>query len=303
MALPRLAGPRWGCDPRSMVDGGQRRRVAMTSPSLVPIKQPDLSDEVYQRLLQAILSGEIAPGERLVERQLADKLGVSRAPVRDALVRLQRDGVVEPAGRRGKVVAALSAQDAWEVYVLRSALEGMAARIAATRADAADIAALEAIVLEMREQLRRYDLRALAALDQRFHEAVCRASRNGRLLKSWTAMAEQIRLLLQVDAQVVDAQYGELSRMPDRHAELAQAIRGGDPDAAERAVRSHIDAVAQRVVSVLRKAEQPPAAGSGLGIPKPAVWPAVQGPESASRSVPDGADPGPQQAVTRRAAG
>jgi DNA-binding GntR family transcriptional regulator len=223
---------------------------------LEPIENPDLIDRVYLRLRRAIHEGTLAPGERLVERQLGERLGVSRAPVRDALLMLEQDGLVASAGRKGKIVATLSAQDAWEVYTLRATLEAMAFRLAASRATPAAIAEMESIVAEMRARRDDWDADAVAALDMRFHEAACRASGHGRLLWAWTAMSRQIQLLLHVDAHVAEAQYQDRLGLPDRHERLLAAIRSGDADAAEAQARAHIDGVTELVVAALREAQE-----------------------------------------------
>lgn len=220
------------------------------------IENPDLVDRVYVRLRRAIHEGTLPPGERLVERQLADRLGVSRAPVRDALHMLEQDGLVASTGRRGKAVATLSAQDSWEVYSLRAALEAMAFRIAAARATPEAISELETIVAEMRDHCEEGDAPLLATLDMRFHEAACRASGHGRLLWAWTAMSRQIQLLLHVDTRVAEAQYQDVRGLADRHEKLLVAIRNRDGDAAESLARAHIDAVAERVTAVLSAAEE-----------------------------------------------
>jgi DNA-binding GntR family transcriptional regulator len=222
---------------------------------LEPIENPDLVDRVYLRLRRAIHEGTLPPGARLVERQLADRLGVSRAPVRDALHMLERDGLVASAGRRGKIVATLSARDAWEVYSLRATLEAMAFRLAALQATPAAIAELESIVGEMRAKCDEGDADTLASLDMRFHEAVCRASGHGRLLWAWTAMSRQIQLLIHVDTHVAEAQYQDVHGLPARHERLLAAIRSGDDEAAETQARAHIDAVTERVISVLHEAD------------------------------------------------
>ena len=223
---------------------------------LEPIENPDLVDRVYARLRLAIHDGTLPPGERLVERQLADRLGVSRAPVRDALHMLEQDGLVASTGRRGKTVATLSAQDSWEVYSLRAALEAMALRLATARATPEAIAELETIVAEMHIACEQGDLPMLATLDLRFHEAACRASGHGRLLWAWTAMSRQIQLLLHVDTRVAEAQYDDVRGIASRHEKLLAAIRSGDGDAAEALARAHIDAVAERVTAVLLAAEE-----------------------------------------------
>ena len=96
---------------------------------LEPIERPGSVEDVTTRIRHAIFAGALAQGERLVEDDLAAKLGVSRAPIRDALKALERDGLVASAGRRGKVVTSLSSRDAWEVYSLRATLEAMAFRL------------------------------------------------------------------------------------------------------------------------------------------------------------------------------
>lgn len=229
---------------------------------LEPIETRDLVDQVYQRLRRAIREGALKPGERLVERQLGEQLGVSRAPVRDALHRLEQDGLVAAAGRRGKVVATLSAQDAWEVYSLRASLEAMAFRLAAERATPAAIAELEGIVAEMRARGEDGDADAIARLDMRFHEAACRASGHGRLMWAWTAMSRQIQLLLHVDTQVAAAQYQDVRGQASRHEALLDAVRAGDGDRAARLAGSHIDAVSERVIGVLAAAGSLSGSGS-----------------------------------------
>lgn len=222
---------------------------------LEQIETSDLVDRVYLRLRRAIHEGTLAPGQRLVERQLGELLGVSRAPVRDALLRLEQDGLVASAGRRGKMVATLSARDAWEVYTLRATLEAMAFRLAAQSATPAAIAELESLIAEMKARNDEGDADAIATLDMRFHEAACRASGHSRLLSEWTAMSRQIHLLLHVDTHVAEAHYQDMQGQPSRHEALLDAIRCGDGDAAASQARAHIDAVAERVIAVLRLAE------------------------------------------------
>ena len=220
---------------------------------LEPIQRPDLFDDVYARLRNAILIGVLVPGERLVEEQLAGRLGVSRAPIRDALRALELDGLVMSSGRRGKVVSTLSARDAWEVYSFRATLEAMGIRLAIDKRTEALYEELEAIVTEMRRAGAAADLQKLSALDVRFHEAICRASDHSRLLGAWRGMSNQIRLFSQ---QVIDTQYQDLADVPDRHAHLIAALRAGDPDAAEREVREHIDSVARRVTRTLLERDE-----------------------------------------------
>jgi DNA-binding GntR family transcriptional regulator len=228
---------------------------------LEPITRSDLVDDVCQRLRKAIFAGPLVPGQRLVEDQLAAQLGVSRAPIRDALKALEHDGLVMSAGRRGKVVTTLSAHDAWEVYSLRAALEAMGIRLAIAHGGSALLAELEAVVVEMRQAAEFGDQAEASVLDVRFHETICRASGHERLVRTWEGMSIQIRLLSQ---RVVGTQYADLAVVANRHAALVSVIRAGNPDAAELAVREHIDVVADRMVQSLETIESRIASGQDV---------------------------------------
>jgi DNA-binding GntR family transcriptional regulator len=237
---------------------------------LEPIRQAALVENVYERLRHAILSGTLRPGARLVEDQLAAQLAVSRAPVRDALRALEADGLVASHARRGKVVTTLSGRDAWEVYSLRSTLEAMAIRLTIGAQHGDLLERLDAIVGEMQVASKAKDLTALARLDVEFHDSVSQASGHTRLVRALEGMHDQIRLL---SLQVLDTLYADSVDVAARHARLVAAIRAGDGDAAEEAVREHIESVAVRVVGAVTDAETteqvavnpfaPAAAGAG----------------------------------------
>jgi DNA-binding GntR family transcriptional regulator len=220
-----------------------------------------LADRVYSRLRMAILNGTLAPGERLIEGRLAGQLGVSRAPVRDALRVLKLDGLIGSGRRRGAFVNSLSAHDVWEVYVLRANLEALAFRLVISRLTPAAVDELQAIVDDMRQATARADVEALSAADVRFHGVVCRLSGNRRLHRMWTHMLAEVRLL---SRPIVSTQYRDLNAVPARHQLLLDVLRQGDRELAERTVREHIDSVAERVLACL-DAEEP--AGEGKGIP------------------------------------
>jgi DNA-binding GntR family transcriptional regulator len=229
---------------------------------LEPINRPDLVDDVYHRIRHAIFAGTLAPGERLVEDLLATQLAVSRAPIRDALKALERDGLVASAGKRGKVVSLLTAHDAWEVYSLRSTLEAMAITLAMRSATPSLFAELDTLITAMRPASVAGNHAALSDLDVQFHGAICRASGHQRLRRAWESMSVQIRLLSQ---QVIETIYADLQAIPERHALLVAEMRGGDEPAAESAIRRHIDSVSERVTAVLQDAEDRLAANPETG--------------------------------------
>jgi DNA-binding GntR family transcriptional regulator len=215
---------------------------------LEPIVDADLVERVRTRLRQAILEGALAPGDRLVEADLAAQLGVSRAPVRDALRMLEHDGLVTANGRRGRFVTVLSARDAWEVYTLREALEAMAVGIVATSCPPEVLEQAEGIVEEMHVASRRGDRATLSRLDVSFHRLICETADHERLLRTWDSMSTLISLL---SLQVIGAQYDDLEAVPARHRRLIDVIRAGDVEAATKAIKGHIESVAQSVVARL----------------------------------------------------
>src|SRR5919202_6686418 len=129
----------------------------MRQPYLVANLQehPSLQEKVYDHLKQAILAGEIQPGERLLETRLAKSLGVSRIPVREAIRKLEREGLIVAFPRRGVYASSLSPRDVDEVYAVRAVLEGLAARLAAEHRTEEQLGRLDTIVAEMAEQAER----------------------------------------------------------------------------------------------------------------------------------------------------
>lgn len=226
---------------------------------LEPIEDADLVDRVRSRLRDAILGGSFAPGERLVEADLAGQLGVSRAPIRDALRMLEYDGLVTSVGRRGRFVTVLSTRDAWEVYTLRETLEAMAFGLVVGQCPSGVLAKADGIIGEMRAASDAGDRRSLSDLDVRFHRLICETSNHERLLSTWDSMSNLIGLL---SRRVVGTQYDDLHAVPERHQLLIDAIRVGDVDSATAAIRSHIGSVAQRVMARLESGHR----GDGFGV-------------------------------------
>ncbi len=141
------------------------------------------ADAVYQTLRYSILHGDLGPGQRMRSDALATELRVSRTPVREALRKLEAEGLLARSGS-GLIVHALSEQDLTELFYVREALEGMAARLAAENATPSEIAEIGELLEDMETVRRRGDVDALRRLTGEFHQLVCRASHNDRLLQS-----------------------------------------------------------------------------------------------------------------------
>lgn len=232
-------------------------------PPLVRLVREDLGGQVYAQLARAISENELRPGQRLVEDDLAAALGVSRAPIRDALRDLERDGLVESRPRKGKFVTSVSARDAAEVYSLRAALEGMACYLAAPNVADEQIEELIAITREMRRYSQAGDAKMLTELDTKFHEKICLLSGNQRLIDDWRRMSRQIRLL---SHRVIDTQYRDLDAVPRRHEHLARQLATHDRAAAETAVREHIESVATNITAALQALEEREAAREARNV-------------------------------------
>ena len=207
-----------------------------------------LGDDAYQRLHGAIQDGKLQPGMRLTERQLAQDLGASRTPVRQALQRLEGDGLVARDPRRGMIVAELDAGMVAELYVMREVLEGTAAALAARHASDGEIAALRA--LAARDRGIRNDPARLAHNNRLFHEALYRCSHNRYLLRTVSALREAMALLGHTTLAIA----GRSETALEEHERLLRAIERRDPEAAEKAARIHIRSAYQARLTLMMKA-------------------------------------------------
>jgi DNA-binding GntR family transcriptional regulator len=192
------------------------------------------SELVYQKLRQAIEAGELKPGQRVMEVEIAEWLEVSRTPVREALRRLESEGMLAMEPRNGLVVGSISRQAMLELYVMREVLEGTAARLCAR--NASDIELMELQELVKREARLQDDLEALVRHNRQFHEAVHRGAHNRYLEKSLSAVNDSMWLLGK--SQMLLPERAKSAVL--EHAELYAAIERRDGDGAEEVARRHV---------------------------------------------------------------
>lgn len=192
---------------------------------------PDLTEQVHQRLLEAICDGELPPRHRLTQEDLAEMLDVSRQPVLQALRLLKKDGFVIDAGRRGLMVAPLDAELIGHVYEIRSVLDGLAAREAARRRAAID----PSLVAAGRATASGDSLRAMIDADMAFHNAIYAASGNPLVAETANHHWRHIRRAMGAVLQ----QAGVRRAVWDEHEAILEAIRAGDARRAESLARSH----------------------------------------------------------------
>jgi len=208
-----------------------------------PVGRRVLREEVKEYLIDAILRGELRAGDRIVETRVAQQLGVSQGPVREALRDLELFGFVVSAPFRGTRVRHVSVEELVQVYPIRAALEGVAARAAATRVDDATLGELETILGSMREAAARGDGRSHTAADVAFHRAIVAASGNGLLQQFW----DSLHLATTTFITVLLAQR-PLQELAERHEPVLAALRARDPQAAEHAMRRHIEELGEWIL-------------------------------------------------------
>lgn len=191
---------------------------------------------VLDELRRLVVTGDLPPGTRLVEEGLAERLGVSRNPVREALQTLSAEGFVTLTPRRGAVVSDISVAQAEELFDVRTALETLAARTAARRARPADVARLQSVLDAAREATEAGELDLLAELNTRFHSEVVDVGRNGYLALLVAPMARRVQWVFRAGA-IQRATHSWVE-----HEGLLRAIADGDEESAAVLAGAHVAA-------------------------------------------------------------
>ncbi len=195
-----------------------------------------LSDRVREFIIKAIMSGDMKPGQRIVESALARQLGVSQAPVREAIRDLVLMGFLETEPYKGTFVRSFTAEELYEVYTVRAALESLAARLAAPRVTDEDLAALRRILDEMVEAGKANDGNRMVRLDNIFHETIMKLSGNRVLYNLWQTLRFGYWTI--VTTRVSEYNLEELAQ---RHEDLLKALQTHSPQKAMTAMRRHIE--------------------------------------------------------------
>jgi DNA-binding GntR family transcriptional regulator len=203
-----------------------------------------LSDQVYELVRAAIAAGDLAPGVRLVELDLARRYGVSQAPVRDALKRLAADGLVLQFPRRGSYVADISEEDARQAYRVRAVLEQFAAAEVCRLAPEGLAGTLRADVEAMRAAARQDHVGGVVDGDVSFHRHVWEAAGNGLLARMWTVTEASLRSFTAVSNKVY---FGRLEQIAENHVPLVAALQGGRPEIAGILFREHVLEIWERI--------------------------------------------------------
>lgn len=214
--------------------------------SLTTLHGRTLSSRAYHALHQAIYEGQLAPGSRLIEEEVSAALGISRGPVREAIRRLESEGLLVTRSHRDTHVVNLSATDVAELYAVRAALEGFAASsgLETLRADHLD--AMEDELTGLDRASRAHDWDRVAVLDLEWHRHITASARNARLSAIWTMSNGPLRVIF---ARVAGSIYRP-EDVVERHAALLAILRTARPAAIEQAIRDHYRTTTGRFASL-----------------------------------------------------
>lgn len=211
-----------------------------------------LRDVVFNTLRQAILKGELAPGERLMEIQLAEKLGVSRTPIREAIRKLELEGLVLMIPRKGAEVAKISEKSLKDVLEVRRSLEELAIELACQRMTDTDLQELERKQKKFCEAISRGSAMDIAESDESYHDVIYNCTRNTRLVQILNNLREQMyRFRLEY---IKDEDKRQILRL--EHEKILKALRSRHVAEARAAVREHIDNQEITVLKNIKEQEE-----------------------------------------------
>ena len=220
----------------------------------ITLKNHTLNHSIGETLRELIASGALAPGARLDERALAEQLGVSRTPLREAIAKLAKEGLVEQRPYRGNFVRTFTPRQVNHLYETRMVLEGLAARRAVANLTDDGLAELTETLDAIQHALELGDLAAFSASDERFHSTIARLSGNETVIESLERLRAQVQLIRFTANQDPDL----VERTARERPAILEALRDRDGDRAARLMEEHIDGVRRNVLRRLDAAVDTP---------------------------------------------
>ena len=231
------------------MDGSMEKRKL--GPIQLDSYQP-LREVVCETLRDAVRRGILQPGERLMEIQLAEDLGVSRTPVREAIRKLEMEGYVIMMPRRGTYVADLSIRDINEVFEIRTSLESLASGLAAERINEDELEKLQRLLVEIGAYIKSGDMESIVRTDTEFHDLLYQASRNTRLVGIISNLREQLTRFRTTSMSFP----GRLKATLEEHRKIVEAIAQGDEKAARKAAEHHMEKSEQTLLASMKSKEK-----------------------------------------------
>ncbi len=222
----------------------QRRLVPVKLDSYKPLREI-----VFESLREAIIGAVLKPGERLMEIQLAEEMGVSRTPVREAIRKLELEGFVVMIPRKGAYVAGISLKDIADVFEIRSALEALAAGLAAERITEEELEQMERLLVRKAEIIEANDIDSIVEVDTDFHAILFKASRNEKLIQILSNLREQIQRFRTTSLAVP----GRMKEALEEHRKIVEALSERNVPLAGSLAAEHIENAENVMLEALRK--------------------------------------------------
>lgn len=214
------------------------------APQLKRARLTSLSDQVYEYLRRAIITAELSSGEKLVELDIAAQMGTSQGPIREALQRLEHDGLVIRYARSATFVSTMSMNEMYELFSIRSVIEGFAVQHTVKSITADQCGQLDALVEKMAQAGREKDLIRLAELDVQFHRHIVEWSGREGLQRVWMPLSSQVQRFI---VQSHPEHYLDFVEIGTRHQPIVDALRRGDTDEAVRVTQEHVMLIWSRI--------------------------------------------------------
>lgn len=200
---------------------------------------------VLEELRQAIFKGKIKPGDRLVETTIADGMGVSRTPVREALRQIELEGLAENMPRKGTVVKGITKEEALDIYDVRAVMEGLATKLCCLNISRKDILELKNVIKEMEISLNSKDVDNFILLHNKWNDIILTSSNNKYLIRSINQINEYLSMLRSISLYTDESRRVALKE----HKEILDAIEAGDENLSEALVKKHVENAKNRFLN------------------------------------------------------
>ena len=210
-----------------------------------------LREVIFNTLRDAIIMGELKPGERIMEVHLAEKMGVSRTPVRESIRKLELEGLVTMVPRKGTFVSTLSPKDIMDVLEIRASLDALATSLAAKRIKDTELKELDNVHIQFVNYIEKGNLQGIIKKDVEFHEIIYRSSRNDRLIQISSSLREQVQRYRVVYLKG----YSNTAEILDEHDRIIKAISSGDSKSAAIIAEEHIKNQEKAIISTVNKSK------------------------------------------------
>jgi len=203
----------------------------------IKIDEPKLlSEDIADSIKTAIIKGKFKPGEKIPEGELAESMGISRTPLREAFRKLENEGFIKIIPRKGAVVADIDTEEAINLYEIKSTLEGLAARLAAANMKEKDIGKLEKINDELKQLIDKNDLESFYRVHTRFHEGFVKLCGNKRLIQMISNLNDHFNRFGIISLTLP----GQFENAIEQHAQIIEAFKSGDQTLVEKKVKTNV---------------------------------------------------------------